>query len=76
LSGACLERSSMESYPFLGGGRMLVEEGAFTRGGAQSCEEGALLVEEASSIGWRITHMVEACSRAIEGAFMSEGASI
>jgi hypothetical protein len=54
---------------------MLVEEGAFTRGGAQSCEEGALLVEEASSIGWRITHMVEAFSRDIEGAFMSEGAS-
>jgi hypothetical protein len=52
-----------------------VVEGAFTRGGAQSCEEGALLVEEALSIGWRFIHLVEACSRAIEGVFMSEGAS-
>jgi hypothetical protein len=49
-----------------------VVEGAFTKGGAQSCEEGTLLVEEASSIGLRITHMVEAFSRVIEGVFLSE----
>jgi hypothetical protein len=35
-----------------------VVEGASTRGGAQSFEEVTLLLEEYSSIGWRITHMV------------------
>ena len=55
---------------------MLVEAGAFTRGGAQLEERGALIVEEASFTCWRITHYVVACSRAIEGVFMSEGASI
>jgi hypothetical protein len=51
-------------------------EGAFTRGGAQPCEEGALLVEEAFSIARRLIHLVVDFSRAMEESIMSEGASV
>jgi hypothetical protein len=51
-------------------------EGTFTRGGAQTCEEGTLLVEEALYISRRLIHLVMDFSRTMEESIMSQGASV
>jgi hypothetical protein len=55
---------------------MLVDGGAFNRGGVQLEERAALIVEEASFIAWYLTPMVVYYSCAIEGAIGSEGTHI
>ena len=47
-------------------------EGAFASGEGRNLERrGAHLVEESLPIAWRLTHMLVACSRGVEGATMS-----